>query len=72
MNDFDVLFCVVLRLKDTDIDSLDEKVENHASTIGDCISTVYKDCFVAPLGMEEVGKDDVGLNILRYVSFDEE
>ena len=64
MTDFNVLFAVILRFQDTDIDVLDEKLEEYSEMLGDCISGTYTDCFVAPIAIEEDTDEDV-LTILK-------
>lgn len=63
MNEYDVLFSVIVRFEDTSMDSLDKKVEDYSEIIGDCISEVYPNCFIAPIAMEE--SDDNIYSILK-------
>lgn len=57
MNNYDVLFAVILRFEDTDIDTLDKNVEEYSHILGDCINEKFNDCFVAPIAMNEAVDD---------------
>lgn len=63
MNEYDVLFGVIVRFQDTDMDSLDMNVEEYSERLGDCISEEFPNCFVAPIAFDEA--DDDIFKILR-------
>ena len=71
MEDYDVLFAVVLRMSDTNGMNMEKKMDKATKKLGSCISDVYRDCAVLPVGFEKVNEDEF-LGILNHFEFRED
>ena len=64
MEDYDVLFGLIIRLHDYTVDELDAKLEETCERLGDYISEMYPNIVIVPIAIHETTEEDDVYSIL--------